>query len=66
MDSQIIEQLGAVRDTGRVNMLDKTGVQGVAYEEEHYALVTFIGEATTGEYVAVLCEMGKARASKRS
>ncbi len=43
MDKAVIkEQVLAVRDTGRTNMLDANAVQRIAYEMELYELVNFI------------------------
>jgi hypothetical protein len=42
MNSTIKEQILAVRDTGKSNMLDTNTVQRVAFDMELYELVNFI------------------------
>lgn len=42
ISARILEQLHEVRLTGEVNMHYMSGVQRVAYDHEHYALVSFI------------------------
>lgn len=44
MNEKIKEQLIAVRDTGRVNMFDKNGVQRIAFDSGYYELVNYIEE----------------------
>lgn len=50
MTEKIKEQILAVRDTGRTNMLDVNMVQMIAFEMEFYQLVNFIEDHKT-EYV---------------
>ncbi len=50
MTEKIKEQILAIRDTGRTNMLDVNMVQMIAFEMEFYQLVDFIEEHRT-EYV---------------
>lgn len=42
MKNKIMEQILAVRDTGRTNMFDIPAVQNIAYEMEFYELVMFL------------------------
>ena len=44
MDKKIKEQILAIRDTGRTNMLDTNTVQYIANEMGFYELVIFIEE----------------------
>lgn len=44
MNEIIKEQILSVRNTGRVNMLDRYGVQEIANEMNFYDLVIFIEE----------------------
>ena len=41
---EVLEQLEKVRESGEVNMMDASGVQRVAFENDYYALVTFLGD----------------------
>jgi hypothetical protein len=50
MTEKIKEQILAVRDTGRTNMLDVNMVQMIAFEMEFYQLVNFIEDHKT-EYI---------------
>ncbi len=50
MTEKLKEQILAIRETGRTNMLDVNMVQMIAYELEFYQLVDFIEEHRT-EYV---------------
>ncbi len=50
MTEKLKEQILAIRDTGRTNMLDINMVQMIAFEMEFYQLVDFIEEHRT-EYV---------------
>jgi hypothetical protein len=50
MTEKLKEQILAIRDTGRTNMLDVNMVQMIAFEMEFYQLVDFIEEHRT-EYV---------------
>lgn len=61
MNDEIIDQLAAVRETGAVNMFDKTGVQRVADECGFDELVAFIDENGTSGYSEALQEMGRRR-----
>lgn len=45
---QVLGQLEKVRGSGEVNMMDAHGVQRVAYENDFYALVTFLGANPSG------------------
>ena len=38
----VIEQIMAIRDEGRTNMLDTNAVQRLAFEQDFYELVDFI------------------------
>ena len=44
MSDEVFRQLMAIRDTGRVNMLDVPAVQRMAFESGFYELVCFIEE----------------------
>ena len=44
MDKKIRQQILAIRDTGRTNMLDTNTVQHIANEMGFYELVIFIEE----------------------
>ena len=44
MDNTIREQILAVRDTGKTNMLDVYAVQRIAFEANYYELVDYIAE----------------------
>ena len=44
MRDKLIEEILAVRDTGRTNMFDVYAVQRVAYELELYDLVVYLEE----------------------
>ena len=50
MTEKIKEQILAVRDSGRTNMLDVNMVQMIAFEMEFYQLVNFIEDHKT-EYI---------------
>ena len=47
MTEKLKEQILAIRDTGRTNMLDVNMVQMIAFEMEFYQLVDFIEEHRT-------------------
>lgn len=51
---EVIDQFTEVRDTGRVNMMDRDGVQRVASEMDLSELVVFIEEAEQKEYMELL------------
>lgn len=59
MDDEVIEQLAAVRETGQVNMFNKSGVQRVAHECDFHELVTFIEDNDNATYIDALQEMGE-------
>ncbi len=59
---KVLEQVLAVRATGRTNMLDVTAVQRIAYEMDFYELVCFI-EDDRRAYVTLIMT-GKAPAVK--
>lgn len=61
---EIIEQLDFVRRHGGANMLHRSAVERVAYDNDLFALVNFIETSTMGEYIEALDEMGE-RAAKR-
>lgn len=42
MDEKVKEQILAIRDTGRTNMLDTPMVQRLAFERDFYDLVIYI------------------------
>ena len=44
MTDTIREQILAIRDSGRTNMLDTHVVQRIAYENRYYELVCYIEE----------------------
>ena len=44
MDEKIFDQVMAVRDSGKSNMLDTTAVQRIAFDSGYYELVNFIEE----------------------
>lgn len=44
MTDIVREQILAIRDSGRTNMLDTNMVQRLAYENEYYELVCYIEE----------------------
>ena len=44
MTDTIREQILAIRDSGRTNMLDTNAVQRIAYESGYYELVCYIEE----------------------
>lgn len=44
MTEEIKQEILAIRDTGRTNMLDVPMVQRIAYELEYFDLVMFIEE----------------------
>ncbi|WP_108775591.1 DUF5049 domain-containing protein [Lactimicrobium massiliense] len=44
MTEEIKQEILAIRDTGRTNMLDVPTVQRIAYELEYFDLVMFIEE----------------------
>lgn len=44
MTEEIRNEILAIRDTGRTNMLDVPTVQRIAYELEYFDLVMFIEE----------------------
>lgn len=44
MTEKIKEQILAIRDTGKTNMLDTNYVQRLAFESHYYELVCFIEE----------------------
>jgi len=44
MTDTIREQILAIRDSGRTNMLDTNAVQHIAYESGYYELVRYIEE----------------------
>lgn len=52
---EIFEQYEQVRESGRVNMVNKNGVQRVAFEMDLHALVTFIED---GDYYDLLQNYG--------
>jgi hypothetical protein len=39
---KILEQILAIRDSGKTNMLDTTMVQRLAFDNDYYALVNLI------------------------
>lgn len=47
MTDKIKEQILAIRNTGRINMLDIVMVQRFAYELEYYQLVEYLIEHKT-------------------
>lgn len=47
----MLAQIEAIRRSGKTNMLDKTTVQRIAYECEYFALVNFIEECSSEEYM---------------
>lgn len=42
MDEKIIEQIEAIRKTGKTNMFDVNTVQRMAFDQEFFELVVFI------------------------
>ena len=44
MNEKIVSQIRDIRDSGRVNMFDASGVQRMAFEMGFYELVCFIEE----------------------
>lgn len=44
MQNKVREQILAVRDSGRTNMLDIHAVQRIAFEKGYYELVSYIEE----------------------
>lgn len=59
--SRVLDQLADVREDGRTNMIDRNGVQRAAYDLKHFALVSFIEDATSGQYMAALEDMAARR-----
>jgi hypothetical protein len=57
----VIEQLAAVRDSGKTNMWDKEGVTHIADEAGHGELVEFAAAAGPDQYTEALMEMGRHR-----
>lgn len=55
---EVLRQLNEVRKSGKVNMMDATGVQQVAAQNNYHALVTFLGSrpGRGNEYVQLLDE----------
>ena len=53
MNAKVKEQILAVRDTGQVNMFDKTAVQRIAIASGYLELVNFLEERTR-EYVTFI------------
>lgn len=47
MDEKVLEQLMAVRSSGKSNMFDTIAVQRIAFEAGFYELVNFIEENRT-------------------
>lgn len=56
MEKKVISQFEAIRRMGQIDMLDKVGVQRIAYENSFYELVNAIEE---GEYSKILSEYSK-------
>ena len=50
MSNTVRDQILAIRDTGRTNMLDVNMVQRIAFESGYYELVDYIAE-NRKEYV---------------
>jgi hypothetical protein len=48
MDDKVLEQLLAVRTSGKTNMFDAAAVQRIAFENGFYELVNFIEEDRAG------------------
>lgn len=59
IEQTIVDQAEQVRQEGRFNMMDRNGVQTAAYDNELYDLVTWIEEHDSGEYMALLNEVGR-------
>ena len=53
---EVLSQMKKVRDSGRVNMNDASGVQEVAYNQDLYALVTELGSRPSKNYADLLQE----------
>jgi hypothetical protein len=51
---EVMSQMKEVRDSGRVNMMDASGVQQVAYDRDFYALVTQLGSRPSKNYTDLL------------
>ena len=45
MNEKVLEQLMAVRASGKTNMLDTNAVQRIAFDSGYYELVNFIEES---------------------
>ena len=48
--NKAMQQQEAIRESGMINMFDKSGVQRIASDMGSSELVTFIEEASTEEY----------------
>jgi len=59
VEQDILDALEDVRDSGKINMMDKDGVQYIANGMEHHHLVTWIEEADMQEYTTALEQMGQ-------
>jgi len=59
LQEQIFQELEKVRDTGVVNMADKSGVQYIAYELGVDTLAIFLGQIGVKEYAALLLAFGE-------
>ncbi len=65
----LLDQFARVRASGKVNMLDRSGVQVVANEQEGYDLVEWIscnGRKHYGELLVAYAERELARQQPRS
>ena len=58
---EIVEQIEQVRSTGRTNMMDRRAVQSIANDLDGFALVLWIEETTTKDYVKLLDALGDSR-----
>ena len=54
MTEKIKEQILAIRDTGKTNMLDTNYVQRLAFESHYYELVNFIPDDRTASVQSTL------------